>query len=75
MSVNREKALKDAGYDGAAKEERKNRQEEMQRPSSSSSSEEYTAPKENIHKGYKGSEQQKRDLEAIDEYARTHPNF
>lgn len=37
-SVNREKALKDAGYDRAAKEERKNRQKEMQRPSSSSSS-------------------------------------
>lgn len=35
----------------------------------------YTSPSEEKQIHYNGSQEQKRDLNAIDEYARTHPEF
>ena len=68
QSIEREQQLKDAGLDGAATIERKDRQKYMR-------GEGYTSPEGGPQVHYKGSVEQKRDLDAIDEYMRTHPDF
>ena len=67
-SIQREQELKDAGLDGAANIERKDRQNYMR-------GEGYTSPDGGQQVHYKGSVEQQRDLDAIDEYMRTHPDF
>lgn len=67
-SISREKELKDAGLDGAATIERKARQEYMKGNG-------YTSPDGGQQVHYNGSLEQQRDLDAIDEYMRTHPDF
>jgi len=59
-SVQREKTLKDNGMDKAADRERKERIDRLRNKNGSS---------------YNGSEQQKRDLEMIDEYMKENPDF
>ena len=64
-SISREQALQDAGMDGAATIERKARQEYMQGGG-------YTAPDGSKQVHYKGSKEQKSDLEMIDAYFNEH---
>lgn len=60
-SVQREKTLRDNGMDKTANRERQERQNRLRRKQGSST--------------YNGSEQQKKDLDAIDEYMKKHPDF
>lgn len=59
-SVQREKTLKDNGMDKAADRERKERIDRLRNKNGST---------------YNGSEQQKKDLEMIDEYMKENPDF
>lgn len=64
-SISREQALKDAGMDGAATIERNARREYMNGGG-------YTAPDGSKQVHYKGSQEQKSDLEMIDAYFNEH---
>ena len=67
-SVSREQQLKDAGMKNAAEMERKARQEYMKGNG-------YTSPNGGQQVHYNGSQEQQRDLDAIDEYMKSHPDF
>ena len=60
-SINKEQDLRDAGMDGAADIERNARREYMQGGG-------YTSPEGDKQIHYQGSQEQKRDLDMIDEY-------
>lgn len=67
-SVAREKALRDAGMKEAAKLEEKARVERLKGGG-------YTSPSGGSQVHYNGSLEQQRDLEAIDEWIRSHPEL
>ena len=67
-SINKEKRLKEIGMDDAANIERKARQKYMQGGA-------YTSPNGGSQIYYYGSIEQERDLELIDEYMKSNPNF
>lgn len=67
-SINKEQKLRDAGLDGAANIERKARREYMKGGG-------YTSPSGERQIHYKGSKEQQRDLNMIDEYMRENPDF
>ncbi|KAF5048426.1 hypothetical protein DSECCO2_450130 [anaerobic digester metagenome] len=67
-SVNREKRLKKAGLKEAAKKEGKYRRDRMQGKTKG----EYTNKKGEDTRIYKGSKEQKKDLEEIDKYFNKH---
>ena len=68
QSVSREKYLRDAGLNNAADMERNSRQQYMRGKG-------YHSPNGGRQIHYNGSKEQQRDLNAIDEYARSHPEF
>lgn len=67
-SVAREKQLRDAGMDGAANAERNDRLNYMRGNG-------YSSPDGGKQVHYNGSTEQQRDLNAIDNYQREHPDF
>lgn len=67
-SVNRERQLKNAGLDDAAKMERNARRDYMKGGG-------YTSPDGSKQVHYNGSKQQQADLDAIDKYMSEHPEF
>ena len=64
-SIDKEQDLRDAGMDGAANIERNARREYMNGGG-------YTSPEGDKQIHYQGSQEQKRDLEMIDEYFNEH---
>lgn len=67
-SVEMEKQLRDAGMDDAADLERKSRLNYMRGGG-------YTSSDGSRQRHYQGSQEQKRDLDMIDEYMRNNPDF
>lgn len=67
-SVAREKQLRDAGLNGAANAEKNDRLNYMRGDG-------YSSPDGGKQVHYNGSQEQKRDLEAIDQYMCDHPDF
>lgn len=65
QSIGREQQLRDAGMDGAANIERNARREYMRGGG-------YTSPDGSKQIHYQGSQEQKRDLDMIDEYFNEH---
>lgn len=68
QSVEKEEQLRDAGMENATEIERNSRLDYMQ-------GEGYTSPTGEKQVHYKGSIEQQRDLDMIDEYMRNNPNF
>ena len=68
QSVEREERLRDAGMENAAEIERNSRLDYMQ-------GEGYTSPTGERQVHYKGSAEQQRDLDMIDEWIRNNPDF